>query len=71
MNRPLFKAVWEMNRPYRGAAFVDFMESCLAGIDLDKPLAKRPNLIKLTSKRLSLKLLTIRSRLWHSNSRAN
>jgi hypothetical protein len=58
MNRPVFKAVWDINKAYRGADFVDFMENCLAGIDLDKPLGKRPNLIQSAAKRIWLKLST-------------
>lgn len=57
MNLPVFKAVWEMNRAYRGADFVEFMESCLARVDLDKPVGRRPNLIKRTVKRFRLSLL--------------
>jgi hypothetical protein len=55
MNLPVFKTVWEMNRAYRGVDFVEFMESCLAGIGLDKPVGRRPNLIQRTAKKFRLK----------------
>jgi hypothetical protein len=65
MNLPLFKTVWEKNKIYRGAAFVEFIDGCLAGKDLDKPLAKRPNLIHSTIKKLALP-----SKWRHGNHRA-
>lgn len=54
MNLPPFKVVLEKNKIYRGNAFVEFIDSYLAGIDLDKPLAKRPNLIQSAIKKLAL-----------------
>jgi hypothetical protein len=61
-NLPAFKAVWEINKPYRDVAFVEYIESCLAGVDLDKPLAKRPNLMQSTVKNFLQKLPTMHFR---------
>src|SRR5271154_6279099 len=57
MNLPVFKAVWDRNKLYQDAAFVEFFDSCLAGIDLDKPLGRRPNLIRRTTKKVWPKFL--------------
>jgi hypothetical protein len=63
MSYPVFKAVWDNNRKYRSANFVQFVDSCLAGVDLDKPLGKRPDRIYLTAR---TKFRSLRFTKWHT-----
>ena len=58
MNWPVFKAAWDKNKVYQDANFVKFMDSCMAGIDLDKPVGRRPNIIQGITKKAWLVFLT-------------
>jgi hypothetical protein len=46
LKRPVFKAVWNEVKIFQNADFVTFIDSCVAGIDLDKPVGRRPGLIQ-------------------------
>ncbi len=65
MNLPVFRAVWERNKAYQDTDFVNFIDSCIAGIDLDKPLGKKPNLIQRTAKKARSGLSIIHPKRQH------
>jgi hypothetical protein len=65
MGYPVFKFVWDDNKNYRSADFVDFIDSCLAGVDLDKPLGKRTNQIYLIAKQVCSKAFATHSTRRH------
>jgi hypothetical protein len=58
MNLPVFRTVWEQNKIYQNADFVNFIDGCMAGIDLDTPLG-RPHLIQRITKKVQSKFRTI------------
>jgi hypothetical protein len=66
MNLPVFKTVWDRNKVYQNVEFTEFIDSCLAGIDLDKPLGRRPNIIQRTTKKVRPKFSTILPRQHHA-----
>jgi hypothetical protein len=56
---PVFRAVWDETKIYQDADFVEFMESCIAGIDLDKPVGRRPVLIQRIAKKVVSRSLAV------------
>ena len=56
MNWPVFKAAWDKAKDYQNADFSQFIDNCMAGIDLDKPLGRRPNLIQQRVQRVRSRL---------------
>lgn len=54
MNWPVFRAAWGRNKAYQEPNFVEFIDSCIAGVDLDKPVGRRPNIIRQAAKKVRL-----------------
>jgi hypothetical protein len=50
MTLPVFRVVWQDAKAYQDNSFVEFIDSCISGADLDLSVGRRPSVIRKKAK---------------------